>query len=174
MGQSVEFPWPLEEKAVVGRSSHKASQADQLSCRLSDQGQPLLWQNYKWGGEKGQAKTVRNLVEKPLVIFSRSGISILLRQDPLEAILVIFGCSFLSFFCLKGLGKIRKMTPVLCACAVVITLDTQKCRKKAPLFVEFSFYTNRNRRKRFSLNERRRADLQSCVNIFNFSLGTKL
>ena len=77
VGQSAECLWPLEEKAVVGRSSQKAGQADQLSCRLSDQGQPLLWQNYKWGGEKGQAKTVRHLDEKPLVIFSRSGISIL-------------------------------------------------------------------------------------------------
>ena len=30
---------------------------------------------------------------------------------PLEAILVIFGRSFLNFFYLKGLGKIGKMTP---------------------------------------------------------------
>ena len=53
-----------------------------------------------------------------------------------------------------------KMTPLLCACAVVITFETQKCRKKAPCFVEFNFLTTHNRRKRFSQNERRRADLQ--------------
>ena len=32
------------------------------------------------------------------------------------------------------------MTPFLCACAIVITLETQKCRKKAPRFVEFNFF----------------------------------
>ena len=31
------------------------------------------------------------------------------------------------------------MTPLLCACAVVITLETQKCRKRAPCSVEFNF-----------------------------------
>ena len=30
----------------------------------------------------------------------------ILRQDPLEAVLVNFGRSFLNFSCLKGLGKI--------------------------------------------------------------------
>ena len=43
------------------------------------------------------------------------------------------------------------MTPLLCACAVVSTLEMQKCRKKAPhfvnleekfgLFVNFEFLT---------------------------------
>ena len=32
---------------------------------------------------------------------------------------------------------IWKMTPLSCACALVITLETQKCRKKAPGSVEF-------------------------------------
>ena len=32
------------------------------------------------------------------------------------------------------------MTPLLCTCAVVITLETQKCRKRAPLSVEFNFF----------------------------------
>ena len=31
------------------------------------------------------------------------------------------------------------MTPLLCACAVVITLETQKCRKRAPRSVQFNF-----------------------------------
>ena len=32
------------------------------------------------------------------------------------------------------------MTPLLCACPVVITLETQKCRKRAPRSVEFNFF----------------------------------
>ena len=84
---------------------------------------------------------------------------------PLEAILAIFGRSFLNLFCWKGLGKIWKLTPLLCTCAVASTLETQKCRKKAPCFVEFNFFTNRNRRKQFSQNERR-ADLQNVASKF--------
>ena len=89
-----------------------------------------------------------------------------LRQDPLEAILVIFGRRALIFFRLKGLGKKWKMTPILCACAVVITLETQKCRKRAPRSVEFNFFNDCDRQKRFSQNERRRADLQIVPQIF--------
>ena len=39
------------------------------------------------------------------------------------------------------------MTPLLCACAVVITLETQKCRKRpgAPRSVEFNFFINCDR-----------------------------
>ena len=85
---------------------------------------------------------------------------------PLEAILVIFGRRALIFFCLKGLGKKWKMTPLLCACAVVITLETQKCRKRAPRSVEFNFFNNCDRHKRFSQNERRRADLQNIASDF--------
>ena len=70
-------------------------------------------------------------------------------QDPLEAILVIFGRWASIFFCLKVLGKIREMTPLLCACAVVITLETQKCRKMAPRSVELNFFINCGRQKRF-------------------------
>ena len=85
---------------------------------------------------------------------------------PLEAILVIFGRRALIFFYLKALGKKWKMTPLLCACAVVITLETQKCRKRAPRSVEFNFFTNCDRYKRFSQNERRRADLQNVASDF--------
>ena len=38
-------------------------------------------------------------------------------------------------------------------------LGDAKLSKKAPRFVEFNFLTNHIRRKRFSQNERRRADL---------------
>ena len=54
------------------------------------------------------------------------------------------------------------MTPILCACAVVITLETQKCQKRAPRSVEFNFFINCDRQKRFSQHERR-ADLQSVA-----------
>ena len=58
------------------------------------------------------------------------------------------------------------MKPLLCACAVVITLETQKCRKRAPRSVEFNFFINCDRQKRFSQNERRRADLQKKASDF--------
>ena len=77
---------------------------------------------------------------------------------PLEAILVIFGRRALIFF-FESSWKKWKMTPLLCACAVAITLETQKCRKGAPRSVEFNIFINCDRHKRFSQNERRRADL---------------
>ena len=58
------------------------------------------------------------------------------------------------------------MTPLLCACAVVITLETQKCRKRAPRSVEFNFFNNCDSQKRFSQTERRRADLQKVASDF--------
>ena len=58
------------------------------------------------------------------------------------------------------------MTPLLCACAVMITLETQKCRKRAPRSVEFNFFINCDRQKRFSESERKRADLQNCASDF--------
>ena len=58
------------------------------------------------------------------------------------------------------------MTPLLYACAVAITLETQKCRKRAPRSVEFNFFINCDRQKRFSQNERRRADLQNVASDF--------
>ena len=65
-----------------------------------------------------------------------------------------------------------KNDATLCACAVVITLETQKCRKRAPRFVEFNFFINCDRHKRFSQNERRRVDLQKSASDFLiFALG---
>ena len=58
------------------------------------------------------------------------------------------------------------MTPLLCACAVVITLETQKCRKRAPRSVEFNFFIDCDRHKRFSQNERRSVDLQNVASDF--------
>ena len=49
--------------------------------------------------------------------------------------------------------------------------------KIEPRFVEFNFFTNRNRRKRFSQNERRRANLQNAASnfeVFAWGLGYDL
>ena len=45
-------------------------------------------------------------------------------------------------------------------------LGDAKCRKRAPHSVEFNFFTNCDRRKRFSQNERRRAVLQNLASNF--------
>ena len=60
-----------------------------------------------------------------------------------------------------------KNDATLCACAVVITLETQKCRKRAPRSVVFNFFINCDRHKRFSQNKRRRADLQNTASDFS-------
>ena len=100
-----------------------------------------------------------------VVLFFKAGPS----PPPPEAILVIFGRRALIFFFLfESSWKKWKMTPLLCACAVVITLETQKCRKRAPRSVEFNFFNNCDRQKRFSQNERRRADLQNVASDFLF------
>ena len=53
-------------------------------------------------------------------------------------------------------------------------LGNAKCRKKAPRFVEFNFFANRNKRKRFSQNERKRADLQNGASkFFIFAQGLR-
>ena len=49
---------------------------------------------------------------------------------------------------------------------MVITLETQKCQKRAPCSVEFNVFINFDRQKRFPQNERRRADLQNIASDF--------
>ena len=64
------------------------------------------------------------------------------------------------------------MTPLLGACSVVITLETEKCRKRAPRSVEVNVFINCDRHKWFSQNKRRRADLQiSASHFLIFTLG---
>ena len=48
----------------------------------------------------------------------------------------------------------------------MITLETQKCRKKAPRSDEFNFFIICDRQKRFSQNERRRADVLKVASDF--------
>ena len=63
-----------------------------------------------------------------------------LRQDPLEAILVNFSHSFLIFFFVwKVFEKYKKWHHV--RMRMVRTLETQRCWKKAPRFIEFNFFT---------------------------------
>ena len=51
-------------------------------------------------------------------------------------------------------------------------LGDAKCRKWAPRSVEFNFFINCDRQKRFSQNERRRVDLQNVASEFLiFALG---
>ena len=45
-------------------------------------------------------------------------------------------------------------------------LGDAKCRKKAPRSVEFNFFNNCDRQKRFLQNERRRVDLQNVASEF--------
>ena len=53
-----------------------------------------------------------------------------------------------------------------------VNLGDEKISKRAPRSVEFNFFTKSDRQKRFSQNERRRADLQNLPQIFQFWLGT--
>ena len=89
----------------------------------------------------------------------------LLRQDPLEAILVIFGRRALIFFVWKLLEKMKNDNTFV-RMRSGDHLETQKCRKRAPRSVEFNFFINCDRQKRFSQNERRRADLQKLPQNF--------
>ena len=103
------------------------------------------------------------------MVFTRRSV---LRQDPPWGYFSHLCSQCLNFFLFESSWKKWKMTPILCACAVVITLETQKCRKRAPRSVEFNFFNNCDRQKRFSQNERRRADLQTFASIFLiFALG---
>ena len=58
------------------------------------------------------------------------------------------------------------MTPLLCACAVVITLETQNVEKGHLAPSNLTFFINCDRQKRLSQNERRRADLQVIASDF--------
>ena len=64
-----------------------------------------------------------------------------LKAGPLEANLVIFGRRRRALiFLFESSWKIWKMTPLSCACAVAITLETQKCRKGHLAQLNLTFY----------------------------------
>ena len=92
-----------------------------------------------------------------------------LKAGPLEATLVIFGRS-----CLKAPEKMKNDTTFV-RMRSGDHLGDAKMSKRAPHSVEFNFFINCDRQKRFSQNERKRADLQNvCFRFFNFCLGTYL
>ena len=94
-------------------------------------------------------------------------------QDSLEAILVIFGRNFLNyFFCLKGLAKIWKTTPLLCACAVFTTLETQKCQKRHLASSDLTL-NNESQETKTAFTEWKRngRSTKNCLKILNFSWG---
>ena len=101
-------------------------------------------------------------LSKKKAIFGRFQI---FKAGPLEVVLVIFGRSFLNFFYLKGLENMKNDTTFVRMRSSDHVGDA-KMSKKTPCFVEFNFFTNRNGQKRFSQNERRRADLQNIASIF--------
>ena len=60
------------------------------------------------------------------------------------------------------------MTPLLCACAVVITLETQNVENGHLAPLNLTFFFNCDRQKWSSQNERRRADLRNVASDFLF------
>ena len=82
-----------------------------------------------------------------------------LRQDPLEAILVIFGRRALIFL-LESSWKKMKNDTTFARMRSGHHLGDAKSRKRAPRSIEFNFFIICDRHKRFSQNEQRRVDLQ--------------
>ena len=85
---------------------------------------------------------------------------------PLEAILVIFGRRALIFFLFESSWKKNEKWRHFCAHAQWWSPWRRKMSKRAPRSIEFNFFTNCDRHKRFSQNERRRADLQNIASDF--------
>ena len=83
----------------------------------------------------------------------------LVKAGPTWVLLVVPKLFFES-----SLKRCEKDNTILCAFAVIITCETQKCRKKMLCFFEFKSVTNHDRQKRFSQNGRRRDDLQKVAN----------
>ena len=89
-----------------------------------------------------------------------------LRQDPLEAILVIFGRRALIFFSFESSWKKMKNDTTFVRMRSGDHLGDAKMSKRAPRSIEFNFFNNCDRHKRFSQIERRRADLQNPASDF--------
>ena len=88
-----------------------------------------------------------------------------LRQDPLEVILVIFGGrAFIFLF--ESSWKNMKNDTTFVRMRSGDHLGDAKCQNRTPRSVEFNFFINCDRQKRFSQNERRRADLQNGASEF--------
>ena len=86
---------------------------------------------------------------------------------PFEAILVIFGRSSFIFFLFESSWKNENDTTFVRMRSGYHRGDAKKS-KKAPRSVELNYFTSCAGQKRFSQNERSRADLQSFASIFLF------
>ena len=94
-----------------------------------------------------------------------------LRQDPLEAILVIFGRRALIFFWFESSWKNMKNDTTFVRLAQWWSPWRPKYVEKGHLAPSnLIFFINCDRQKRFSQNERRRADLQNLAWDFKFLL----
>ena len=95
-----------------------------------------------------------------------------LRQDPLEAILVIFGGRALIFLC-ESSWKIMKNDTTFVRMRSGDHLGDAKMPKKGTLLRPIYLFINCDRQKQFSLNARRRADQQNVASdFFLFCPGT--
>ena len=83
-----------------------------------------------------------------------------------EAILVIFGRRALIFFLFESSWKKMKNDTTFVRMRSGDHLGDAKCRKRAPRSVEFNFFINCDRHKRFLQNERRRVDLPNVASDF--------
>ena len=72
----------------------------------------------------------------------------------------LWSCSLNFFFVWKLLENMKNDTTFVRTRSGDHIGDA-KCRKRAPRSVELNFFVNCNKQKRFSQNERRRADLQN-------------
>ena len=88
------------------------------------------------------------------------------RQDPLEDILVIFGRRALIFL-FESSWKNMKSDTTCVRMRSGDHLGDAKMSKKAPRSIEFNFFINCDRQKRFSQNERRRTGLQRVASDFS-------
>ena len=95
------------------------------------------------------------------------------RPPPLEAILVIFGSRALIFFCLKALGKNGKWHHFCAHAQWWSPWRRKNVKKGAPRSVEFNFFINCNRHKRFFTAWKKKGrSTKRYLRFFNFRLGT--
>ena len=113
-------------------------------------------------------------VQKPLVQ-NQIVLTHILKAGPLEAILVIFGRRALIFFFWKLLEKYEKWHHFRAHAQWSSPWRRKNVDKGHLAPSNLTFFINCDRQKRFSQNERRRADLQNTASDFlNFCLGTSL
>ena len=129
-----------------------------LRCKYSDMESAVYLQSH--GKEPQKELNIPSIIIMD-GIFKPS----FLRQDPLEAILVIFGRRALIFLFESSWKKMKNDTTFV-RMRGGDHLGDAKMSKRAPRSVEFNFFNNCDRQKRFSQNKRGRADLQKVASDF--------